>query len=162
MKPKVGSCCIVLATLTGLWLTGCALPHGVGVVDDSMMGASTEDLATATARVDQTIDAANACVGNYMHRYDSPSITPGDVLDAALTECRPFFSAHRGAVHALTALQLRQDGDREVDARAEQDAEHYSNSFRRIVRETGLAVLVQRRTAISPLKRDLDEGELQL
>ena len=145
-----GSLCLPIVGLAaGLWLSGCSLPHGRFA--DSAPPEVAGDLATAVARVDLAIDAANECVAGYMHRYDSPSITPGDVLDAALTECQPFFAAHRAAVHALTALNLHQAGDQQAQIRAEQEAERYANSFRRIVRETGLTVLVQRRTGTLPI-----------
>lgn len=135
----------------GLVLAGCATSPERALEADRVV-------ATASDRVSLAIDAANTCVGDYMRRYDSPTITPGDVLDAALVECAPFFAAHRGAVLELTTLQLA--GSRRA-AQAEAQADQYSNSFRRIVRETGLAVLIERRAGLASLGSDSNE-ELSL
>lgn len=129
----------------GLVLGGCVTPAE----------RSATDPALATARVSLAIDAANGCVGDYLRRYDSPTITPGDVLDAALAECSPFFAAHRGAVLELATLQLG-NSRRDLE-RATEQAGQYSNSFRRIVRETGLAVLIERRAGLSSLRSESNE-----
>lgn len=136
-------------------LAGCVMPPNRSAQE----GGAT--LATAAARVELAIDAANQCVGDYTRTYDSPTITPGDLLDAALTECEPYFAAHRGALHALAVLQLGRYHRRQSDLLAEQQAEHYSNRFRHIVRDTGLAVLVQRRSATPSLASHRDEGDLR-
>jgi hypothetical protein len=143
-------------------LSGCILPPGRSAGSGAPEGPLDLDLDTATARVDLAIDAANQCVGDYTRTYDSPTVTPGDLLDAALIECQPFFAAHRGAVRALAGLQLARTADRGKDTLAEQEAERYSNRFRRIVRDTGLAVLVQRRSSTPTLTSPRDEGELSL
>ncbi len=153
MDPVAGVPPALLFVLC-LGLNGCSLPQSR--MDD------TADLVTATLRVDQVINAANACLAAYVRRHDSPTITPGDVLDAALTECRPYFDAHRGAVHALLLAERQPRARRPAVALAHEEAERHAASFRRIVRETGLAVLVQRRSAASTLLPDAEAGEIHL
>lgn len=137
-----------LLASAGLALGGCA-------ASPERLPAEDGALATANARVSLAIDATNTCVGDYLRRYDSPTVTPGDVLDAALVECSPFFAAHRGAVLELATLQLG-ESRRDLE-RASEQAGQYSNSFKRIVRETGLAVLIERRTGLSSLRSDSNE-----
>lgn len=141
-------------------LSACALPSSRWAEDPAQ--AANPALPAATARVELAIDAANLCVGNYTRTYDSPTVTPGDLLDAALIECQPYFAAHRGALHALAVLQLGRNHGSQDDTLAAQQAEHYSDRFRHIVRDTGLAVLVQRRSATPSLNSRQDEGELHL
>lgn len=151
---------LLVAFLASASLTGCASTHDKAVASAGQ--AVPTDVVVATQRVDRAIDAANHCVGDYVRQYDAPTITPGDVLDAALAECRPFFEAHRGALHTLTLANEDQPANRQAAARAHDEAERHAGNFKRIVRETGLAVLVQRRSAASSLLPHVDEGEISL
>lgn len=118
-------------------------------------------IETFTTRVGAAMDASSSCVSTFMHAHDVPSVTPGDVMIAALAECRNFFTAYRGAVRELTLLKLRAasgvlSGD---EAEADAQAERSTLQFREIVRETGLNVLVVKRSAAGPENAPRRPGE---